>query len=261
MHFLLTNDDGYDAEGLAALYRAIDPSHRVSIVAPSKEQSRTGHAPQLSGPIAVRRIAHDLFGSTFVVEGRPADCVRLAFAHLLDERPDVVVAGINRGANLGAAEMMASGTIAAAREGAFCGARAIAVSQMYQYGVAVDWSRATSLAAVLIEQLLSDDVPQVGLWGVNLPALPPGEQPKGVLVAPLSNEPIPLDYENNGSGPPGLDETRSYEFKGLYGARPVTSGTDVEAINAGYVVVTPMTVNPTDYTALTASFTLDLPKG
>ncbi len=205
-----------------------------------------------------------------MVEGRPADCVRLAFAELLDERPDVVVAGINQGANLGAAEMMASGTIAAAREGAFCGARAIAVSQMYEHGVAVDWSRATKLGSALIEQLLSNDPPDsplgkggprgVGLWGVNLPALPPGEQPKGVRLAPLSNEPIPLDYENDGSGAPGLNETRSYEFKGLYGARPVAPGTDVEAINAGYVIVTPMTVNPTDYTALSTSFTFRLPQ-
>lgn len=260
MHFLLTNDDGYDAEGLTALYRAIDPSHRVSIVAPADQQSRTGHAPQLSGSISVRRLNHRVFGPAFVVDGGPADCVRLGMCDLLDGAVDVVVAGINQGANLGIAEAMVSGTLAAAREGAFCGARAIAVSQMYDHDVAVDWRRATRIAAELIRQLLDPSAPRVDLWSINMPALPPGDQPKGIAVVPLSKEPIPLDYQADRPGPPEMGETRTYAFKGLYGSRPVTPGTDVEAIYAGYVVVTPMTVDPTDRPVLVRAFTLDIPQ-
>src|SRR5688572_10642134 len=128
MRILLTNDDGIDARGLALLERvARDLSDDVWVVAPSEEQSGTGHSLTLTQPVRLRRHGDKRFS----VSGTPTDAVMMALAHIMkDEQPDLILSGINRGANL-AEDVTYSGTVSAAMEGALAGVPSIALSQAY----------------------------------------------------------------------------------------------------------------------------------
>ena len=131
MRILLTNDDGITAPGLAAMYRSLSRLGQVHVVAPMDGQSAIGHAVTIYQPIVTRKqTVVTEFGDQFegvAVEGRPADCVKLAINYLLDEPVDLVVSGMNEGVNMGI-NVLYSGTVAAAREGAIQGVRSIAVS-------------------------------------------------------------------------------------------------------------------------------------
>ena len=124
---LLTNDDGIHAQGLWALYNRFVDTHHVSVVAPDRERSAIGHAITLNQPLRASRVSLNGGYSGYAVNGTPADCIKLAIAEILPERPDVVVAGINPGANVGA-NLNYSGTVAAAKEAALGGAIGIAAS-------------------------------------------------------------------------------------------------------------------------------------
>ncbi len=255
MHLLLTNDDGYDAPGLSALYRAVTPEHRVTVVAPSGERSVSSHACTLGGAINVRRVQHDVLGAVYCVDGTPVDCVRLAVAELVAEPVDCVVSGINRGANVSVVDVSQSGTVAAAREAAFCGIRGIAVSQMYLKGESVDWQRATRLTASVLPQLLGHTSSAVRVWSVNYPALSAGEMPAGVCVVTLARDQIPLVF---GSDDKPFDEGRAFHYRGFYEARTITPGTDVAAVFGNAVAITPLLIDPTDTAAIAAGVTIHL---
>lgn len=258
MHILLTNDDGYDAPGLVALYQAIDRSHRISVVAPAGEQSICGHSATLRGPMSVRLHEHELMGQVFAVEGTPVDCVRLAISQLLNSPVDRVLSGINAGANVTIVDVNCSGTVAAAREAAFCGIPAAAISQMYRKGHAVDWTSATRVVVGLLPQLWSGAAAAVKLWNVNLPALPPGQLPSRIRVLPLSTDPIPLVFESR-DDPDGRG--RVCEYRGLYESRKVKPGTDIAAVFADEVSITPLDVDPTYVAALDHKFDLNIAEG
>jgi 5'-nucleotidase len=120
MHILLTNDDGVHAPGLGALCRRFARKHTVSVIAPEREQSAVGHAITLHKPLRVIKISIDEACTGFAVNGTPVDCVKLGVLELLDSKPDMVIAGINSGANVGV-NINYSGTIAAAKEAALYG--------------------------------------------------------------------------------------------------------------------------------------------
>ncbi len=243
MHFLLTNDDGYEAPGMLALYRAIPQEHRISVVAPASERSSCGHAASLSGAIRVNRVNHDMMGEVFAVDGTPVDCVRLAFSELVDKPVDWVISGINRGANVSIVDVHTSGTVAGAREAAMCGVGGIAVSQMYLKGRPIDWERASQIFRALLPQLVEASSEVGRLWNVNFPALPPGEQPQGICVVPLARDHIPLAYEQS----PGEGEGRSvFEYRGYFETRTMSEGTDLASVFEGQVVVTPLCLDATD---------------
>lgn len=255
MHILLTNDDGYDAAGLAALYGAIDPSDTISVVAPARERSSCGHAATLSGDITVHQVEHQVVGKVFAVDGTPVDCVRLALSELLDTPVDWVISGINAGANVSIVDLNSSGTVSAAREAAFSGLPAIAVSQMYRKEHDVDWSMATRVLRGLLPQLLHQVHRRVKLWNINLPALPPGRPPSAVRVVPLSTDPIPLVYVSHAGRQRGA---RAYKYCGYYESRTVSPGTDIAAVFADEVSITPIDIDPTDSSALGNTFDLRL---
>lgn len=254
MHFVLTNDDGYDAPGLAALFQAIGRDHRVTVVAPEREHSRCGHTATLASLIRVRTVRCEVLGDVFVVDGTPVDCVRLGISELVESPVDWVISGINHGANVSVVDIATSGTVAAAREAAFLGIKGLAVSQMYRQAMATDWSSATRLVRLLLPQLLSEPAPNVAYWSINLPALPPGEVPAGVSVVPASPDHIPMIYESNDAP---LYDGRSYEYRGVYESRKASPGTDVEAVLSDRVAVTPLRLDSTDTDGLNASFRLD----
>jgi len=158
VHFLLTNDDGYDAPGLRALYEAVRglPGVEISVFAPAVAQSGKGHSTSES--FVCRRVALQGMGPIVVVEGTPADCVRASLHLPGHPRPDWVIAGINRGSNLGV-DVFYSGTVAAAREAAILGVPAIAVSQLVKPAIHDDWPRSTRLAGAIIAAIALPEAP------------------------------------------------------------------------------------------------------
>ncbi|NOT02620.1 MAG: 5'/3'-nucleotidase SurE [Phycisphaerales bacterium] len=240
MHVLITNDDGYESPGLVALHDAVKDQHTVSVVAPSGERSVCGHAATLKGPIRVRAVDHPTMGLIFAVDGTPADCVRLAISTLLREPVDLVLSGINLGANVSTIDVHSSGTVAAAREGAFNGIPSIAVSHLHRKTHPMDWSLSAQIVARLIPQLLGYR-DRVRLWNVNLPALPPGQRPSGVCIAPLSTDPIPLTYRVRDAD----DGSREYEYTGFFEGRVIRPGTDVAVVFGDQICVTPLNLDAT----------------
>jgi len=179
MHILLTNDDGIDAPGLAALYNELTALGRVTVVAPSVARSGAGHSITLER-IVYRPIDEPGRFAGYCVEGTPADCVKLALDHLVapNDPVDLVVAGLNHGANLGR-HVYYSGTVAAAMEGAFHGLPAVAVSAAYEEPLAV--ARAAVHARHILEHIQPiDDETVINL---NIPPLSQGP-PKGVRAVP-----------------------------------------------------------------------------
>ena len=127
MKILITNDDGIHASGLMALYKELSGDHEVNIVAPEVEMSAVGHAITLSSPLRVQAVRKNGTFFGYSVSGTPADCVKIAVQELIDPLPDVILSGINLGANVGV-NVLYSGTVSAATEGAFLGIRSAAIS-------------------------------------------------------------------------------------------------------------------------------------
>ena len=236
MRILLTNDDGVNARGLRLLETvARRLSDDVWIVAPSEEQSGAGHSLTLTQPVRLRR--HD--DRRFSVTGTPTDAVMLALAHVMkDNPPDVVLSGINRGANL-AEDVTYSGTVSAAMEGALAGVRSIALSQAYSregMGDTVPFAAAEAWAEKVLRPLLEFDGGPGTLVNVNFPALAPDEV-KGIRICRQGLR----DYGRlrilQRTDPRGYD----YYWFGL-GPMVQTPGhlTDLEAMDDGFVAVSPL---------------------
>ena len=236
MRFLLTNDDGVNARGLKLLESIVRRfSDDIWIVAPAEEQSGAGHSLTLTEPVRLRR--HD--DRRFSVTGTPTDAVMLALAHVMkDNPPDIVLSGINRGANLDE-DVTYSGTVSAAMEGALAGVRSIALSQAYSregMGDTVPFAAAEAWAEQVLRPLLEVDSGPGTLININFPALPP-EEVKGIRVCRQGLR----DYGRlrivQRTDPRGYD----YYWFGL-GPMVQTPGhsTDLEAIDDGYVSVSPL---------------------
>jgi 5'-nucleotidase len=245
MHLLLTNDDGYQAEGLAALRAAAEPLGRVTVVAPRCGQSGQGHTVTIAGPITLEAIDHPPLGQTYVCDGTPADCVRLAVTELADGPVDWVLAGINHGANLGM-DVYYSGTLAAVREAALLGCRAVALSQFVDpLAAAIDWDQAVKLAGEVLRGLLEQAGPAPPIWNVNLPR-PTAAAPRARVV-PLSADPLPVRFERLDSSD---QESMAYRYCGVYTSRQATPGTDVATVFNNDIALTPIALEGTQQAAL-----------
>ena len=172
---LVSNDDGIHSAGLHALADALRPLGDVTIVAPDREKSASGHALTLHRPVAVRATGDH----AYAVDGTPADCVYLGALSVLDRKPDLVVAGINRGGNIGD-DVTYSGTVAAALEGKILGIPSFAVSQLRRHGAQrgghegpeFEWGNAARASAIVAAQILAEPLPDDVLLNVNVPAGP-----------------------------------------------------------------------------------------
>lgn len=244
MRILLTNDDGILAPGLAALYKVLCEIGEVSVVAPDSVQSASGHGITVRHPIAARWIhVHDTFHG-WAVAGRPADCVKLAVAKLLDQRPEIVVSGINDGANV-AVNVLYSGTVAAAAEGAILGIPSIAVS--LEWGDKLDFGGAARIAQRIIarfaERVRAGD-PPCPLLNINIPDLTKGE-PRGIEVVPQAaartNDRYELHEDESGSV--------AYSLSGWF-EEYGTGEFDLGALRSGHVVLTPLHFDMTDHARL-----------
>jgi 5'-nucleotidase len=240
MRILLTNDDGIDAAGLHALYDVIGDLGEVHVVAPLRVQSATSHAITLHRPIPVSAYNGDKFNG-FAVDGRPADCVKLAVAKLVPGPIDLVLSGINHGANIGV-NVHYSGTVGAAREGAFLGIPAIALSLHLGDFKHDHWPRAARHARAAIDRVLAVGIDPGTLYNVNVPILDGGAEPKGMLGVPL-NPGYMLDrYVESTNG----DDQTCYQAKDSMAFSNPGSGTDVDKLFEKYITITPLHFEQTD---------------
>ena len=177
MHILLSNDDGYFAPGLAALAEAVGALGKVTVVAPERDRSGASNSLTLDRPLSVRRAANGFF----YVNGTPTDCVHLAVTGLLDSLPDIVISGINHGANMGD-DTIYSGTVAAATEGFLLGIPSLAVSLVASGGD--HFSSAARVAAELAQRLARNPLGAPLLLNVNVPDVP-FESLRGTTVTRL----------------------------------------------------------------------------
>ncbi|MDA8163074.1 MAG: 5'/3'-nucleotidase SurE [Desulfobacteraceae bacterium] len=169
MRILLTNDDGIHAVGLCALYEALADENDVFVVAPDSERSAVGHAITIADPLRARLVKKNKEPFGWAVSGTPADCVKLAVHELIRQPVDLVVSGINQGANIGAS-VLYSGTVSAATEGAMLNIRSAAFSlEGYRDG---DFCLAASIAKELISLIAGLDIPKSVALNINIPALP-----------------------------------------------------------------------------------------
>lgn len=238
MHILLSNDDGYEAPGIICLAQTLADIARLTVVAPDRNRSGASNSLTLEYPIR----AHTMANGVIRVDGTPTDCVHLAITGLLAEEPDMVISGINAGANLGD-DVIYSGTVAAAMEGRFLGLPAIAVSLVGH--TPVHYETAARVVLRLVEQLLRSPLPTDTILNVNVPDRPYMEL-AGMQTTRLGHrhkaEPVVRAKDPRGRdifwvGPAGLEAD----------AGP---GTDFHAIRQGFVSVTPLQVDLTRYSAL-----------
>jgi 5'/3'-nucleotidase SurE len=233
MRILVSNDDGYLAPGLAALAAAMRPFGNVTVVAPEQNSSGASNSLTLSRPLTVSTASN---GVTYI-NGTPSDCVHIALTGLLDERPDLIVSGINNGQNMGD-DTIYSGTVAAAMEGYLFGIPAMAFSLVDKGYAHLD--AAAEMAAEVVRRHIQQPLPGAFLLNVNLPNRPVAEI-RGIVATRLGkrhpSEPVVRTVNPRGEpiywiGPAG-------------GAKEGGPGTDFHATSAGYVSVTPLQIDLT----------------
>lgn len=231
MLILLTNDDGIYAPGLAAIERQLRRLGDVFVVAPAAEQSGVGHSITYLTPLIVKEVYHGQQRWGWAVEGSPADCVKIAVDKLCPRAPDLIVSGINGGLNAGI-NVLYSGTVAAAIEGAFFGITSVAVSLEFDEHASFD--RAARLARGIIEQILARKEAQSRLYNLNIPTAALLGVPE-VRVVPMDVTPYGDEYERR-TDPWGRD------YYWATGNPPANVGdeTDLSVLGRGHVSLTPL---------------------
>ena len=244
MRILVSNDDGILAPGLAQLQHAVADLGEVTVAAPDSPQSAAGHSITLRHPLAVQRIRVQAQGAGFEglsIDGRPADCVRLAIRSLLSQPPELVLSGINAGNNVGV-NVFYSGTVAAAAEAAMMGIPAVAFSASMVGQV--DLVRTARLCRYVLDRLLEAGLTRGDLINVNIPALD-GDRPRGIRVVPQSVSGIEDLYTRVED-----DDRELYRLGDDFRYLESPSNTDVFALEEGYITVTPLHVDMTNHDRL-----------
>jgi 5'-nucleotidase len=248
MRILLTNDDGVNAPGLKTLEAiARKLSDDIWIVAPAEENSGAGHSLTLSKPVRIREHGPKHYS----VAGTPTDSVMLALGVLMkDHKPDLILSGVNRGANLGD-DVTYSGTVSAAMEGVLAGVRSIALSQVYSkegMGDAVPFATAEAWGERVLRPILDMPFEPRVLVNINFPALLP-DAVKGIKVVRQGFHDYSRGSIVKGTDPRGYD----YYWFGLHGIEHTPGhATDLEAVGDGYIAVTPLQLDLTHHASLAA---------
>jgi 5'-nucleotidase len=240
---LLTNDDGIYAPGLIALERQLEKLGEVYVVAPATEQSGVGHSITYLRPLVAKELFDAQQRRGWAVEGSPADCVKLGLFEYCPRRPDLVVSGINSGLNAGI-NVLYSGTVAAAIEGAFFGITSIAVS--LEFDEHAQYDRAAVIARQIIEQIGKQQIEEPRLYNLNIPTAAIGADRPAVQVVPMGLVRGGETYEKR-IDPRG----RSYFWPtGEWYAPSGKHETDLSALKAGKITLTPMHFDLTQQTTL-----------
>jgi 5'/3'-nucleotidase len=238
MNILLSNDDGIQSEGLTALETILGKVGEIFTVAPDRAQSSMSHALTLHRPLRV----YELAPRRLAVDGTPVDCVKLSLTGLLPRKPDLVVSGINKGPNLGD-DIIYSGTVSAAIEGALLGIPAIAVSLVAFKDF--DFRAAAEFTATLVEHIAARGIPPKTLLNVNIPPCPKNEI-KGWRVTRMGKR----HYSENIVERVDPRGSKYYWIGGDDLGFADEEGTDCKTVAEGYVSVTPLQVDLTDYKIL-----------
>lgn len=223
MKLLVTNDDGIDAPGLDALFEIAAAIGDAVVVAPADPHSMCSHRVTTTTPLTVEPRGD----RRYAVTGTPADCVRVALAHMGND-VDFVLSGINAGGNLGA-DVYLSGTVAAVREAALFGKPGAAVSHFRRRGVEYDWPRAAAWLAPILRLLTTRNVRPGAFWNVNVPHLDPGAPDPEVVYCRLDPHPLPVRFR--------VDEL-GLHYDGNYFERRREPGCDVDVCFHGKIAVT-----------------------
>lgn len=242
MKLLLTNDDGFFADGLQALYDVLSRFHDITVVAPDRERSAVGHGITLDAPLRCHKISSVNGMNGYAVNGLPADCVKLGVNEIFNSKPEMVISGINPGANLGV-NVNYSGTVAAAKEAALNGIPAIAISIVT--GEKLHFDDAAQFVAGLANEVLDNGLEYGTFLNVNFPNLPL-EKIRGVKLSRQGMGMFPeyfekrLDPRNKAYYWQGCDASPSHQH----------SDSDSAVVSQGFVSITPIKCDMTDYNGL-----------
>lgn len=229
MQFLLTNDDGVDAEGLAALQLAAGEFGECIVVAPHQQHSGCSHRISDNGPIRLEQRAE----RHYALHGTPADCTRIGLAHVAPEC-EWVLSGVNAGGNLGS-DVFMSGTVAAVREAALCGRKAIAFSHYRRTrDLPWDWRRCAAWTHRVLLRLHEVPLRPGEFWNVNFPHLAPDAAEPEIVFCPVDVAHFELRYE-------AVDG--AFVYRGCYHERGRTPGHDVDVCFSGRIAISRMTVS------------------
>ena len=244
MHIVLTNDDGIQAPGLRALYHGLlDAGHRVTVIAPVTEQSAVGHAITFAIPLRVKIFNEQNFKGLGVY-GTPVDCMKLGLTSLVDSKPDLVLSGINAGANIGP-DILYSGTVAAATEAAHMGYHSMALS--FDGFQPDDLYEQAAFAAGLIERLPWESLPPRCVLNLNFPNLPMA-QTKSLKVCEQTDA-VWRDWYEEAKDPRG---NTYWWLNGEIPAELVEPDSDHALLRAGHITLSPLRFEFTDHAAVQA---------
>ena len=237
MKILLTNDDGIHAPGLMALYRELNGDHDLFVVAPESEMSAVGHSITLASPLRVNEVRKNGTFFGYGVSGTPADCVKIAVQEILKSPPDIIISGINMGANVGV-NVLYSGTVSAATEGAFLGIRSAALSLDTRENP--DFSFAARFSREIIRFITDNDMECGTALNVNIPAVPV-ERIKGISITRQGIGRNKESFERR-------IDPRGNVYYWLSGETPVdeeSTDADVNALKDARITITPISYDLT----------------
>ena len=235
MKILLTNDDGIHAPGLFALYQALEPDNELIVVAPESEMSAVGHAITLTSPLRVQEVHKNGTFFGYAVSGTPADCVKIAVQELLDRPPDIILSGINPGANVGM-NILYSGTVSAATEGAILGVQSAAISLAARKNP--DFGFAAQFSKEIVRFIRDSGIKEGTALNVNIPAVPP-EKIAGVFFTRQGTSRFEERFERR-------SDPRGNVYYWLSGEKYIENGNpdnDSMALKANKITITPIHYN------------------
>lgn len=242
MDILLTNDDGIYAPGLWALYKRFAMHHSVTVIAPDRERSAVGHGITLHQPLRTTPIEVNNGFQGYAVSGTPADCIKMGLMEILDQKPDLVISGINLGANVGI-NINYSGTVAAAKEAALYEVPAIAVSVKGE--AFIKYEDAARFTFQLAEKVFKKGLPFGTILNVNFPDIP-FEEVVGVRISSQATD-LYTEYLEKRTDP----RNRTYYWHGHVPQTPFNNpDVDAVALDDNYISITPIKCDMTDYNLL-----------
>jgi 5'-nucleotidase len=239
---LLTNDDGFFAEGIQALARCLRDVAAIFIVAPDREKSATSLSLTLRRPLRVEKIKR----AVFAVDGTPADCIYLALRKLLPRPPNLIISGLNHGPNLGQQDISYSGTVAAAIQGTFLQVPSMAVSVLPDEAARYDFAPAASFVRTLAGKILLAGLPAGLTLNINVPSAPF----QGVKITKLGEKRYNPEVVEK-------KDPREKLYYWIGSGQPQPHGdarSDVRAVERGFISITPLHTDLTDYQALSLPF-------
>jgi len=241
MKILLTNDDGYNAPGILALYEALKSDHKVILIAPDREKSAVGHGITLNEPLRINKINVSGNSPGYAIAGTPADCVKLGLFEFFKTKPDLVISGINPGSNTGI-NINYSGTVGAAREAALNGISSMAVS--VKRGGTLDFKGMSGFIAGLVDKTCDYNLPPGTFLNINAPDIPINKT-HGIRITRQAPDNLSTQFKKC------LDPRNgTYYWYSNINQMASKPDTDVAALSQGYISITPIQCDITDYKAM-----------